>query len=144
MRVFLNGAFDVLHTGHINLLMYARGLADRQGRGKVIVAIDEDEKIMADKGLQRPIFDVNERAKAVLDLRLPDGAHLVDEIHFFHTNLELDMLIKRLMPDVIVKGSDWKDKTVIGASVARVVFFERQPYSSTEVINRCQSKIVVK
>jgi cytidyltransferase-like protein len=145
-RVVCNGVFDVLQTGHFNLLMFARGQADNFGmKGKVIVLLDEDEKVMADKGLQRPIYDVHERAKAILDLRMPDGSHVVDEVEFFSTNLHLEMMLKRIMPDVIIKGSDWKGRTVIGANIARVVFFDRLgEYSTTDVIQRCQAKIIVK
>jgi cytidyltransferase-like protein len=143
-RTFVNGVFDCIHVGHFNLLMFARGIADKDGRGKVIVAIDEDELVMANKGLQRPIFNVHERAKALLDLRMPDGSHVVDEVEFFSTNLHLEMMIKRIFPDVIIKGSDWKDKTVIGANIARVVFFDRLPYSTSDVVARCQAKIIVK
>lgn len=145
MRVLLNGVFDCIHVGHFNLLMFARGIADKDGKGRVIVAIDEDEKVMADKGLQRPVYNVHERAKALLDLRMPDNSHVVDSVEFFSTNLHLEMMMKRILPDVIIKGSDWKGKTVIGANVARVVFFDRmEQYSSTDVIKRCQDKIVVK
>jgi cytidyltransferase-like protein len=146
MRVFTNGVFDCCHIGHFNLLMFCRGLADKDGhKGKVIVAIDEDEKVMADKGLQRPVYNVHERAKALLDLRMPDGSNVVDEVESFATNLHLQMMMKRILPDVIVKGSDWKDKPVIGANIARVVFYDRlEAYSTTDVIKRCQEKIIVK
>lgn len=145
MKIFLNGCFDVLTVGHFNLLMFARGLADQKGKGQVIVAIDEDEKVMADKGLQRPIFNVHERAKALLELRMPDQTAVVDEIVFFHTNLELQMMLKRVLPDYIIKGSDWRDKVVIGSNVAKVLFYDRvDQYSSTNVIQRCQDKIVAK
>lgn len=138
MRVFINGAFDVLQVGHINLLLYARQLA---GEGQLIVAIDEDEKIMADKGLNRPIFGVHERAKAILDLQL-NGKPVVDRIEFFCTNLMLLHIIRRVMPDVIVKGSDWEGRNVVGSEHARVIFFPRSEYSSTDVINRVLEKHV--
>lgn len=141
-RVVTNGCFDCLHTGHFNLLMFCRGIADSHGmKGKVTVLLDEDEKVMADKGLQRPIYDVHERAKSILDLRMPDGSHVVDDIEFFVSNLHLEMMIKRIMPDVIVKGSDWKEKKVIGSNVAKVVFYERVgEYSTSDVIIRVLEK----
>lgn len=138
MRVFTNGCFDVLHVGHFNLLMRCRELAGPDGM--VIVAVDEDEKVMADKGLSRPVFDVNERAKALLDLKIGIATPLINRVEFFHTNLELEMIIKKIKPDIIVKGGDWKDKCVIGATVARVEFFNRIDYSSSEIIRRCQVK----
>lgn len=136
MIVFSNGCFDVLQVGHFNLLMQCRGIAGPEG--KVIIALDEDEKVMADKGLSRPIFNASERAKALLDLRMPDNKPLVDQIEFFHTNLELEMLIKRIGPNFIVKGGDWKGKRVVGSEYARVVYQGRLgEYSSTEIIRRC-------
>lgn len=139
MTVFINGVFDVLTPGHFNLLMFAKHLTGSDG--KLIVAVDEDEKVMADKGLQRPIFNVHERAKALLDLWYYDRKRLVDVVHFFHTNLELEMMIKRIRPDYIVKGSDWVGKTVIGSDIAKVAIFDRMlEYSTTETIRRCQEK----
>lgn len=139
LKVFTNGVFDVLTVGHFNVLQKCRWFASEGG--KVIVAVDEDEKVMADKGLTRPIYNVHERMKALCDLKTPDGKNLVDEVHSFHSNLELEMLIKRLGPDYIVKGGDWQGKTVIGSSIARVVFVGRLgDYSTTETIRRCHEK----
>jgi D-beta-D-heptose 7-phosphate kinase/D-beta-D-heptose 1-phosphate adenosyltransferase len=136
-NVFLNGCFDVLQVGHINLLLHARHLA---GYGKVYVALDEDILVMANKGLQRPIFTVEERAQALLDLRY--GQHpIVDEIEFFRTNQMLENIIRRIKPDILLKGSDWRDRKVVGQEYVRqVVFFERQNYSSTEIIRRIMEK----
>lgn len=143
IKVFTNGCFDVLTAGHFNLLMYCRKIAGE--KGKVIVAIDEDEKIMASKGLHRPIFNVHERAKALLDLRMPDNSHVVDDIAFFHTDLELEMMIKRLGPDYLVKGSDWEGRSVVGSQFTRVRFYNRvHGYSSTEIIQRCQARGTVR
>lgn len=136
--VFTNGCFDVLHPGHYNLLMYCRELAGSYG--KVIVAIDEDEKVMADKGLSRPIFSSIERGCSVSDLKFL-RRNMVDTVLFFHTNLELEMLIKKHRPDIIVKGSDWKDRKVIGEEYAKVVFFERHTeHSTTDIVHRCKIK----
>lgn len=138
MKVFLNGCWDSIHVGHVNILLFARGVA---GAGKVIVAVDEDEKVMADKGLQRPIYNVHERAKALLDLRMPDQTPVVDEVMFFHTNLELQMIIKRLVPDYIVKGGDWRDKYVIGSNVSKVLYYDRiGEYSTTDTVHRVREK----
>lgn len=138
-KVITNGVFDILTPGHFNLLTFCRHIADVEGRGKVIVCIDEDMKVMADKGLQRPVFEVHERAKALLDLRIGDK-QLIDGVHFFTTNLMLLHLIKRERPDYIVKGSDWEGKTVVGSEVSKVVFFPRMDYSTTEIIRRVLDK----
>lgn len=143
MKVFLNGCFDILSVGHFNILTFARQLADEHGRGEVILALDEDILIMANKGLKRPIFDVHERAKALSDLKI-NGRNLVDRIEFFETNRVLENLVRRIQPDVLLKGDDWKNKKVIGAEYAgRVVFIERMDYSTTEVIRRVLEKHTV-
>ena len=136
-KVFVNGCFDLLHPGHFNLLMYARGIAT--SAGKVVAALDHDEHIMVNKGYKRPIFTVEERAKAVLDLRTVDGP-VVDEVEFFYTNTQLVNIIRRVKPDYILKGSDWRNKKVVGSEYAKVLFYERQPYSTTEIIKRVLDK----
>ncbi len=139
MKVFVNGCFDLLTVGHFNLLTFARHVADNHGRGEVIVAIDEDYKIQASKGLRRPIFDVHERAKALLDLRIGDR-QLVDKIWFFHTDHELLNLIKRERPNYLIKGSDWEFKYVVGSEISKVLFFPRMEYSTTDIIKRVMDK----
>lgn len=133
MKIFLNGVFDILHAGHFNMLMLARTLS---GGGKVIVAIDEDEKVMAAKGLRRPIFTSHERAKALLDLKI-GTTNVVDEVLFFHSDYELENIIRRIKPDYLIKGSDWQDRKVVGAEFAKkVLFFERMNYSTTQIVER--------
>jgi cytidyltransferase-like protein len=139
MKIVINGCFDCLHTGHINLLLFGRTIAGTGGR--LIVAIDEDEKVMADKGLDRPIFNHHERAKALLDLKFADHP-IVDGVEFFLTNKQLENFIRREKPDYLVKGSDWRGRKVVGSEFTKVLFYERMEiYSTTEIIKRCQSKI---
>lgn len=142
-KIFLNGCWDCLHVGHFNLLMYARILADNPGPGELIVAVDEDEKIIASKGFKRPIYNVHERAKALLDLKIGDR-QMVDKVFFFHTDHELLNIVKRLQPDYLVKGSDWEDKYVVGSEVSKVLFYPRQDYSTTDVVKRVLEKYNVK
>lgn len=138
MIVFTNGVFDLLSVGHFNLLMFCREKAGFYGQ--VVVGVDEDDKVMADKGLHRPIYTSAERAKALYDLKFADQ-RLVNKVEFFHTNLELEMMIKRIKPDIIVKGSDWLGRKVVGSEVAKVVMFDRmQDYSTTEIIRRVMEK----
>ncbi len=119
------------------MLLLARQLA---GDGKVTVAIDEDELVMANKGLQRPIFNVHERAKAVLDLRLGEKP-VVDEVEFFYTNQQLENIIRRLKPDYMLKGGDWRDKMVVGAAYTKVLYYDRLgTYSTTEIVRRVIEK----
>jgi len=123
--VFVNGCFDILHRGHIELFVYARSLGDR-----LIVAIDSDEKVQADKGATRPFNSLEDR-RYVLS-RLRD----IDEVLDFKTAKELEDLIFSIKPDIMVVGSDWKGKSIIGGQHAgKIEYFERiEGYSTTRII----------
>ena len=123
--VFVNGTFDVLHLGHLALLNYAKSLGD-----KLFVAIDSDERVRQLKGLTRPIYDAYQRKVMLLNLKA------VDEVEIFSSDEELEMWIKQINPSIMVVGSDWRNKTVIGSQYAkRLEFFERiNEYSSTKTI----------
>jgi len=123
--VFVNGTFDILHLGHLALLNYAKNLGD-----KLFVAIDSDERIKQLKGPTRPIYDAFQRKTMLLNLKA------VDEVEIFNSDEELEMWIKQINPSIMVVGSDWQNKTVIGSQfVKRLEFFERiNAYSSTKTI----------
>lgn len=123
--IFVNGTFDILHTGHLRLLNYAKSLGDR-----LFVAIDSDERVKEKKGLSRPINNVGERKEFLLNLKS------VDEVEIFGSDEELCMWIKQIRPYIMVIGSDWKDRPVIGREFARhLVFYDRiEPYSTTKKI----------
>jgi D-beta-D-heptose 7-phosphate kinase/D-beta-D-heptose 1-phosphate adenosyltransferase len=123
--VFVNGTFDVLHRGHLMLLKYAKS----QGT-KLIVAIDTDERIKEKKGDSRPINVESERMFMLQHL------NMVDLVLSFGTDKQLEDLIKKINPDVMVVGSDWKGKPVIGSQYAKTLkFFDRiDGYSSTKII----------
>ena len=100
-KVFVNGTFDILHRGHLELLKYAKSLGD------VIVGIDTDECIKEKKGPTRPIHNQEERKFHLENLKS------VDEVIFFSSEPEFEGLIKSLEPDIIIVGSDWKEKSTI-------------------------------
>ena len=122
-KVFVNGTFDILHTGHIALLEYAKSLGN-----KLIVGIDSDDRVRLLKGSLRPINSQLERGTLLNALKS------VDEVFIFDTDAELASLIKDC--DVMVKGSDYKDKPIVGQDICKeIVFFERlNGYSTTEKI----------
>ena len=124
--VFVNGTFDILHLGHLALLNYAKSLGDT-----LFVAIDSDERIKLLKGPTRPIYDAFQRKTMLLNLKA------VDEVEVFSSNEELELWIKQIKPSIMVVGSDWRNKTVIGSQYAkRLEFFERiDDYSSTKTIS---------
>jgi D-beta-D-heptose 7-phosphate kinase/D-beta-D-heptose 1-phosphate adenosyltransferase len=124
IKVFVNGAFDVLHVGHINLLMYAKSLGTH-----LLVAIDSDERIVRLKGKDRPINNVKTRLAIMSQLKP------VDDVNIFDTDQQLIDIIRDYSPDIMVKGSDWKDGTIIGEQYCkRVVFYERDSNSTTKTI----------
>ncbi len=105
--VFTNGCFDLLHSGHVKLLEDARKLGDR-----LIVGINSDASVRRIKGRGRPVRSQNERAEVLAGLKAVDGVVIFDE----DDPLEV---IKRLEPDVLVKGGDWAPKDIIGADVVK-------------------------
>jgi rfaE bifunctional protein nucleotidyltransferase chain/domain len=123
--VFVNGTFDVLHIGHLELLNYAKSLGD-----KLFVAIDSDERVKQLKGPTRPIHTAYQRKVMLLNLKA------VDEAEVFNNDEELEMWIKQIKPSIMVVGSDWQNKTVIGSQFAKKLeFFKRiDEYSSTKTI----------
>jgi rfaE bifunctional protein nucleotidyltransferase chain/domain len=122
-KVFVNGTFDILHRGHLALLTFARDQGDW-----LTVAIDSDRRVKQLKGHSRPINSIAERADLLRHLRA------VDQVVVFDTDKELISLISQ--HDVMVKGSDYQDKHIVGADVCKeIVFFERlNEYSTTEKI----------
>lgn len=100
--VFTNGVFDLLHTGHIDLLMAARALGD-----SLIVGINTDESVRRLKGPSRPVRTEAERAYVLAALECVDAVTAFDE----DTPLELVLAIR---PDVLVKGGDYTPDTVVG------------------------------
>jgi len=123
--IFVNGCFDVLHPGHIQLFEYAKSLGDY-----LIVAIDSDEKVAQMKGKERPIFSQQDRAKTLEAIRF------IDVVYIFNSKEELEDLIKTINPDIMIVGSDWKGKEVVGEQYAKAVrFFDRVgEYSTTRTL----------
>jgi len=125
MRVFVNGTFDVLHKGHLELLNYAKSLGDY-----LVVGIDTDERVREKKGSTRPVNSLEDRALMLINLKA------VDEVRYFSSDDELENMVKSVKPDIMIVGSDWKDKSVIGSYyAAKLIFFDRiDGYSSTKII----------
>ena len=124
-KVFVNGTFDLLHRGHLDLLNHAKSLGEY-----VIVGIDSDERVKQMKGSSRPINCLMDRAHMLANLKS------VDEVRFFGSDKELEGLVKEVKPDIMVVGSDWKGKSVIGSYwAAKLIFFDRiGEYATTKTI----------
>lgn len=101
--VFTNGCFDLLHNGHVRYLEAAKKLGD-----VLIVAINSDSSVKKLKGKNRPIVSHKERIEVIAALESVDFVILFEEL----TPLTV---IEKIKPDVLVKGADWKNETIIGS-----------------------------
>jgi len=126
---FTNGVFDLLHPGHVDLLIAARGTAD-----VLIVGVNSDESVRRLKGSGRPVRSEAERAFVLA------AVECVDLVVIFPEDTPLE-LVKTLKPDVIVKGGDYTESTIVGATEVkswggRVVVVPLTPGQSTTAIIR--------
>ena len=101
---FVNGCFDILHIGHKRLLEYARSKCDY-----LIVGIDADNRVKRLKGENRPFNSEDVRSEMLMSLTA------VSEVKIFDTEESLKTLIKYTKPDIMVVGSDYRNKEVVGA-----------------------------
>lgn len=127
IKVFVNGTFDLLHPGHIELLNTAKKFGDH-----LLVAIDSDKRVKELKGDDRPINDQDTR-KIMMEALKP-----VDECAIFNSKKELIDIIKNYKPNIMVVGSDYEFKEVVGSEFAQtLIFYKRNPiYSSTKIIEK--------
>ena len=103
--VFTNGCFDIIHYGHIDYLARAASLG-----GKLIIGLNTDASVSKLKGPNRPIQDQQSRALILAAMQFVDAVILFDE----ETPQEL---ISFLIPDILVKGSDYRIEQIVGADV---------------------------
>jgi len=128
--VFTNGVFDLLHTGHLQLL------EDSAAQGDVlVVAINSDASVKRLKGPERPIYPEHERAEILLALKWVDAVTIFDD----DTPLES---IRRVRPDVLVKGAEYGTGAIVGEDDVlswggRVWRYPmREGYSTTRIVER--------
>ena len=128
--VFTNGVFDLLHPGHVRYLRQARALGDA-----LLVGVNSDRSVRANKGPDRPVIPEHERAEIVAALDAVDGVVIFDED-------TPHAVITAIQPDVLVKGADWGENSIVGRDVveARGGRVVRMPveagYSTTAIIER--------
>ncbi len=129
---FTNGCFDLLHPGHISLLRQARANCDR-----LIVGLNSDISVKRLKGSSRPIQGENARAQVLASLET------VDLVVIFEEETPVT-LIESILPDVLIKGSDYTEEQVVGADIVRenggkvLLANLESGYSTTETISRLQ------
>ena len=131
--VFTNGCYDILHPGHIRLLESARSLGD-----VLILALNTDSSVQRLKGPKRPLLTERQRAALALRLEAVDAVTLFDE----DTPREL---IGAVLPDVLVKGSDWSHfvagREEVEAAGGEVKLLPLEPgYSTTATVEEIISK----
>lgn len=130
--VFTNGVYDLLHPGHVRYLNAARALGDA-----LVVGVNSDRSVRANKGPDRPINSEAERAEVIAALSSVEAAIVFDQ----DTPLEI---ISRLQPDILVKGADWAGDAIVGRDVveARGGQVVRMPveqgFSTTVLIARAK------
>jgi len=130
--VFTNGVFDLVHPGHVTYLAAARAEGD-----VLIVAVNSDRSVRANKGPARPILPEHERAELIGALAVVDAVVIFDD----ETPATI---VAALQPDVLVKGADWAHDAIVGrdtveARGGRVVRIEVVPgYSTSGIVARMQ------
>lgn len=125
MKVMINGTFDILHRGHIELLNYAKSLGDQ-----LLVAIDTDRRVKELKGESRPINNQEDRKLFLYNLKA------VDTVMLFDSKEELISILEEYKPDIYVKGSDWKGHSTVAQKYCKqVIYYDRVgDYSTTNTI----------
>ncbi|HOF16923.1 MAG TPA: D-glycero-beta-D-manno-heptose 1-phosphate adenylyltransferase [Bacteroidales bacterium] len=127
--VFTNGCFDLLHRGHVEYLSQASDKGDI-----LIVGLNTDASVQRLKGKHRPIVDEYARALVMASLLF------VDFVIFFDEDTPYQ-LIKKIQPDILVKGSDYDENSIVGADIVKakggkVITIELTPNYSTSTIEK--------
>lgn len=131
--VFTNGVFDLLHPGHVRYLQAARAHGDL-----LIVGLNSDASVRRNKGPDRPINPEDERAEILAALACVDAVSVFDE------DTPTD-IIRRVQPDVLVKGSDWPADQIVGRDTVEgrggkvVLEPVERGYSTSAIIDKARS-----
>lgn len=134
LLVFTNGCFDLIHRGHIEYLKKAKSFGDR-----LVVGVNSDSSVSRIKGKSRPIINLEDR------LFILSHLDCIDYLISFEDDTPA-RVIKEIVPDVLVKGGDYKDKDIVGGDVVKknggtvttVPFIEGK--SSSELIEKIVKK----
>jgi D-glycero-beta-D-manno-heptose 1-phosphate adenylyltransferase len=132
--VFTNGVFDLLHPGHVRYLQQARSLG-----GALLVGVNSDRSVRANKGSSRPITPELERAEILAALSCVDAVAIFDEA-------TPHAIISLVQPDILVKGADWAENAIVGRDVVearggRVVRVAIEPgYSTTAIVDKIRNQ----
>jgi rfaE bifunctional protein nucleotidyltransferase chain/domain len=123
-KIVVNGTFDILHPGHVAMLNYAKSLGVY-----LLVLIDSDRRIRELKGNNRPVNNQRDRQFLLKNLKA------VNDVWIFDSDEELVEKIKLSSPDIMVKGSDYIDRPILGQElVKKIEFYDRTEHSTTKII----------
>ena len=130
MKMWVNGCFDILHTGHLDLLEYAKCVGDCNNT--LIVGIDTDRRVKELKGDKRPLNTQEDRK------RFLEALEIVDDVYVFDTADQLRNLVKQTEIDFMVVGDQYRDKEVIGSENSKygVLYYTVDERSTTNIINK--------
>ena len=119
MIIFTNGCFDEIHIGHIRLLRYCHDLCLRESPFgfNFIVGLNSDESIKRLKGPDRPLYPLKYRIEVL------ESIYYVNWVEVFEEDTPIE-LIRRIKPDIIVKGGDYKPEDVVGYGLAKVIIYK--------------------
>ena len=122
--VFTNGCFDIIHRGHVELLRYCHSL------GRVVVGLNSDRSVKQLKGESRPYNNESDRQLIL------EACRFVDEVVIFDEETPYE-LIKKIKPDIVVKGGDYQIEDVVGNDLADVKIFNFvDGYSTTNILEK--------
>jgi rfaE bifunctional protein nucleotidyltransferase chain/domain len=133
--VFTNGVYDLLHPGHVRYLRAARSNGDA-----LFVGVNSDRSVRSNKGPGRPVNPEHERAEVIAALASVDAVVVFDE----DTPHEI---IRRLQPDVLVKGADWAADRIVGRDIVEargghvVRAHVEEGYSTSAIIERVRALV---
>ena len=127
--VWVNGCFDVLHRGHIELFKYAKSLGD-----VLIVGIDDDRRVEKLKGKTRPVNKLEDRLEMLRSIKY------IDDVVWFTSDADLAAQVLASEAEIMVVGSDYENKEVIGSRHVKEMKFYRKinGYSTTKILE-CSS-----
>jgi rfaE bifunctional protein nucleotidyltransferase chain/domain len=131
--VFTNGCFDIIHRGHVDYLARAASLGS-----KMIIGLNTDNSIRRIKGNSRPVTDEYSRAFILGAFTFIDSVILFDEDTPYN-------LIQYIQPDILVKGSDYKEEDIVGADIVKtkggkIVTMDFVPgFSSSTIIDKIRN-----
>jgi len=139
MNIWVNGCFDILHVGHLNLLEYAKNLTDPKSKylrlNRLIVGIDSDRRVKELKGGNRPINNQEDRQ------RMLEALACVDEVVIYDSKDQLCDYIQLFDIDYMVIGEDYKIKGVLCREFSKndVIFYSKDERSSTNIIEKIKN-----